>query len=238
MTTRLSQSLVALTLLALLVGCRGDSSWLPTQPDSRSSNAGVWLQARGYPNSWEAMGVVGTTLSDHTLSVFAHDGKSPVSGVQIVWAVTGSGGWVSSTHDTTRDGVSAPPLTLGPGEGRYTVTATAPTLPRAPQITFKATAVTVMVRVRGPVDGGFLPASVTVPRGRSVGWRYDDGGEGDVHNVTFEDGAASSGDLWNLWAGRLYHSKLFEGPPRAVRYRCTYHSTSFTEGEVGTVTVE
>lgn len=240
MTARPSDRLVALALLALLVGCRGDSDRLPTELKSPPGNAGV-LGAGGYPNSWEAMGVVGTTLSDRPFSVFVYDGPSPVSGVPILWAVTGSGASITPTHDATRDGESAATLTFGPDEGNYTVTATAPTLRGAQQFAFKATAVTVMVGVRGPFDGGFVPASVTVPGGRSVGWRYEDGGEGDVHDVTFEDAPtqpASSGDLWNLWAGSLYHSRLFEGPPRTVRYRCTYHSTSFTEGEVGTVTVQ
>lgn len=234
MTTRCSRSLVALALLALLVGCQRDSGWRVTG----LGGPAVQLEAGGYPNAREGVGVVGTTLSDHPFRVHARDGTSPVSGLQIVWTITGDG-WIASTHDTTRDGVSAPALPLGPEEGGYTVTATAPMLRGAPQLTFKATAVTVVVRVRGPMDGGFLPASVTVPRGRLVGWRYDDGGEGDVHNVTFEDAPpVSSGDLWNLWAGSLTHSRLFDGPPRTVRYRCRYHSTSFTEGEVGTVTVQ
>ena len=113
-------------------------------------------------------------------------------------------------------------------------------LPGAQQLTFTASAVTLMVGARDFGDGGFVPASVTVPAGRSVGWRYESG-DGDVHDVTFEDDPTrpvSSGDLWDLWAGRRYHSRLFEGPPRTIRYRCKYHSTNFADGEVGTVTVK
>lgn len=238
MPTLSSGSITASALLALLVGC---SDSLPPELQPSSRNPAFWLEVRGYPNAREAVGLVGAMLSNHTFSVLAHNGTSPVSGAEIVWRVTGSAGWVYSVHDTTRDGVSAPALPLGPDEGKYTVTATAPAVTGATQLAFKATAVTVLIGVRGPVDGGFAPASVTVSRGRSVGWRYDDGGEGDVHTVTFEDDwtrPVSSGDLWNLWSGSLYHARLFDGSPRTVRYRCTYHSTSFTDGEVGTVAVQ
>jgi plastocyanin len=239
MTTRSSESFAPLILLALLAACRMDSTAPRFQPEAVGPPT-IGLVANGYPNSWEAVGVGGTTLSDHTFGVSTHDGISPVSGVQIVWVVSGIGGSVTPATDTTREGRSTATLTLGPEEGAYTLTATAPTIRGAPQLTFNATAVTLMVGARDLGDGGFVPASVTVPAGRSVGWRYESG-EGDIHNITFEDDPTrpvSSGDLWDLWSGRRYHSRLFEGSPRTIRYRCKYHSTSFVDGEVGTVTVK
>lgn len=248
MTTQPRENLVVLVLLALLIGCQGDSGRLPTEPPSPPpsppSNAGIVLEGRGYPNSW-GIGVVGTTVSDHTFAVATHDGKSLVPGVQIIWTVSGSGGSISPTTDTTNTvrgyDMSVATLTLGPDEGMYTVTATAPTLPGTPSVTFQATAVTVMVQIRDLADGGFVPASVTVPSGRSVGWRYASG-EGDVHNVTFEDDPTrpvSSRDFYDITGGApLHHSRLLQGSPRTIRYRCTHHSTSFADGEVGTVTVQ
>lgn len=239
MTTRLSESLVALALFALLAGCQGESGRLATEPESprEPEPPVIRFEPRAYPSSW-AVGVVNSTLSDHTFAVFAHDGRSTVSGLEIVWAVSGSGGSINPTNDRTNDGVSVATLTLGPEEGNYTVTATAPTLPGAPQLTFNATAVTVMVGIRDSADGGFVPASVSVPLGRSVGWRYD---SGEGHNITFEDDPTrpvSSGNLFDVVGGRRYHTRTFGGAPRAIRYRCTFHSTGFADGEVGTVTVQ
>jgi plastocyanin len=242
MKTRLSDGLVALAFFAVLGGCQDDSSpRVPTGLVSPPREAFIRFERTGYPNSWEVVGVAATTLSDHTFPVFAHNGVSPVSGLRIVWAVSGSGGSITPTNDTTTaSGHSTATLTLGPEEGAYTVTVTAPTLPGAAVLTFKATAVSLMVGARDFGDGGFVPASVTVPAGRSVGWRYESG-EGDVHNITFEDDPTqpvSSGDMWGLWAGVRYHTRVFDGSPRTIRYRCKYHSTSFVDGEVGTVTVK
>jgi plastocyanin len=242
MKARLSDGLVALAIVAVLGGCQdGSSPRFPTGPVSPPGETFIRFERGGYANSWEAVGLVGTTLSDHTFAVFAHNGASPVSGLRIVWAVSGSGGSITLTNDTTTaGGQSSPTLTLGPEEGAYIVTATAPTLPGAPQFTFKAIAVSLMVGVREPADGGFVPANVSVMSGRSVGWRYESG-DGSAHDVTFEDDPTrpvSSGDMWDLWAGVRYHTRVFDGSPRTIHYRCKYHSTSFADGEVGTVTVK
>jgi plastocyanin len=234
-------------LIVLVAACGSESSGrfptglVPPPAGSPPSEAFIRFERTGYPNSWEVVGVAGTTLSDHTFPVFAHNGVSPVSGLRIVWAVSGTGGSITPTNDTTTaSGRSAATLTLGPEEGGYTVTATAPTLPGAPQFTFKATAVSLMVGVRDSADGGFVPAKVTVTSGHSVGWRYESG-DGTGHDVTFEDDPTrpvSSDDMWDLWAGVRYHTRVFDGSPRTIRYRCKDHSTSFADGEVGTVTVK
>jgi plastocyanin len=227
--------------IVLVAACGSESiARFPTGLMSPPRETSISFERRGYPNSWETVGVAGTTLSDHPFSVFAHNGVTPVSGLRIVWAVSGSGGSITPPNDTTAAGESTATLTLGPDEGAYTVTVTAPTLPGAPQFTFKATAVSLMVGVRDSVDGGFVPANVTVMSGHSIGWRYESG-DGSPHDVTFEDGQTqpvSSGDMWDLWAGVRYHARVFDGSPRAIRYRCKYHSTSFVDGEVGTVTVK
>lgn len=236
--TRPGERLTALALLTLLAACDGDSGRFATAPVSQPQPAptpAIWLEAR--VSSSDAVGIVGTSIPDHRFGVFVHDGRTPVSGVQIVWAVIGSGGSVTPTSEMTRNGESLAMLTLGPDEGTYTLTATAPALPGAPHVAFKATAVTLMVQVRDLADGGFVPASVTIPSGRAVGWRYDSA-EGDLHNITFEDDPTRVIGWADIVGGRRYHTRTFEGAPRTIRYRCTLHSTDFTAGEVGSVTVQ
>lgn len=240
--------LAMLTALAFGVGCYdGQPRRWPTDlpspaPPSPPPDNSIHFERGGYPNSWEAVGLTRATLTDHTFGVYVHTRIAEWSGVPIIWKATGSGASIVPTDDTTTArGRSEATLTLGPEEGAgYSVTATAPTLPGAPELTFKATAVSQMVAVRDLADGGFVPANVTVISGHWVGWRYDSSEE-DAHNVIFEDDPTrpvSSGDLWDLWAGSLYHTRLFAGSPRTIRYRCTYHSTDFVSGEVGTVTVK
>jgi plastocyanin len=231
MTTVSTRRLKSLAPLALLVAC-GTESTQPLVDQTRS--AVVHLEAMEF---LKRVGAVGATVSYHPFLVLAHDGSSPVSGVPIVWEVTGVGASISPANDITKsDGRAAATVTLGPGEGNHTITAAAPTLPGAPRLTWTATAVTRMVQIRDLADGGFTPGSVTVLPGSSVGWRYDSG-EGDVHNMTFEDGITSR-DFYDVVPGPGYYTRLFEGLPRTVRYRCTHHSSSFVEGEVGTVVVQ
>lgn len=214
-----------------------------------TARAGRPVALEGYA-AGGPIGAVGSTL-EH--SVYALDGHGIqnsgcprtwcgnfVSGVQVNWAVSAGGGTITPTEDTTAITPlnSVTPLsravhTLGPNEGIETVTATAPTISGAPQVTFGATVVTIVV----VVNYGFSPDSVVVQSGRTVGWfwPYSPYSE-DEHDVTFEDDpTAGSGTLQNTG---VYFTRTFTGRPRMIRYRCTLHSTSFTEGEVGTVTVQ
>lgn len=226
----------AIIVLAILTGCRDDiiRPYLPPPPAST-----IYFEHIGYPNSWEAVGLVGETLT-HRFAVLAHNGSRVVSGLRVVWAVSGSASIVPAEDTTTRAGYAEAALTLGTDEGDYAVTATALTLPGSPQLAFRGTAVSKLVEVRDLVDGGFVPAAVTVISGHSIGWKLASA-EGDVHDVTFEDDPTkpvSSGNMWDLWSGVPYHTRIFNGAPRTIRYRCRHHSTGFVEGEVGTVTVQ
>jgi plastocyanin len=78
----------------------------------------------------------------------------------------------------------------------------------------------------------FAPASIEVSSGRTVAFMLTDYcyTQANAHNIVFEDDpttTASSGT----------HVRTFTGPPGVIRYRCTKHSTSFTEGMVGTITI-
>lgn len=199
---------------------------------------GTAAPLRPFSGDWTA-GTLNAALSE-PFRVYVVDGDgNTVSGVPIEWTVTAGGGSITPANDVTSDShgvghaVSLATLTLGPEEGIHTATATAPTLPGSPQITFSATAVTVLVQV---TDGGFAPSDVTVPLGRSAGWLYASSGAG-FHNVTFEDEPPLPQSSVRLGPG-MSRVRTFETTTGTVRYRCTFHSTNFTEGEVGTVTVE
>lgn len=179
-------------------------------------------------------------------------GNDAAGNFTIEWAVRSGDGSVDPVRSVTEPrSTNAGTLytastrhTLGPTEGSHTVMATATGVPGAPQVTFAATAVTELVGVYDPsyycwwygnddsCPEGFEPAQVTVPAGRTVAWKWTTQLE---HNITFEDDPAAPISSPTLRSGR--HLRTFD-EPGTFRYRCTNHSNSFTEGEVGTVTVQ
>lgn len=66
------------------------------------------------------------------------------------------------------------------------------------------------------------------PAARVV-WRF----EGGPHNVVFEDASPQSGPM----SSGTFEREINVSAPTTLRYRCSLHSTSFTDGMVGTVTV-
>jgi len=76
---------------------------------------------------------------------------------------------------------------------------------------------------------------MSVPAGRTVAWQWYSEGR-DLHSVTFEDDPTYPTSSATQASG--VHTRTFFGGPRAIRYRCTMHSTSFAEGEVGIVVVQ
>ncbi len=78
-------------------------------------------------------------------------------------------------------------------------------------------------------DRFFAPSASPVTPGATVTWTWR-GAEG--HNVTFEDGQGSSATQVSGM-----HSRTFPGAG-TFRYRCTIHSSDFTTGMVGTVSVQ
>jgi len=178
----------------------------------------------------------------------ADDLGAAVSGVPITWAMSAGPGTITPTQDTTAlqpsGQVSAvATVALDSIEGTVTATATAPTIPGAPQASFTTRVVTAIVTVGGgaPRRGGggscltvFRPASVTVPVGRTVAWTWLPCASLQ-HNVTFEDGPAQPTSSPTQSLGT--HFRTFAAPG-VYRYRCTLHSTDFATGEVGTITVQ
>lgn len=176
-------------------------------------------------------GVINTALATPH-SVIVHDGHgNVVSGVAVSWVAGDGGGSVNPTATNTgTSGVASTTRTLGMTVGTQTDTARTAGLTGSP-VVFTATArlpVTVGVTVSNNL---FTPKNVTVGVGDTVKWTWAAGAV--THNVTFQDLAPGSG---NHTAGHTF-PRVFTATA-LYRYRCTIHSSSFTSGMVGTVTVQ
>jgi adhesin/invasin len=162
--------------------------------------------------------------------VIVHDSHgNVVSQVPVTWVVGDGGGSVNQTSTTTgTNGVASTTRTLGPTVGVQTDTATSAGLSGSPLV-FTATArqpVTVSVTVNNDF---FNPAVVTVGVGDTVKWTWAAGAV--THNVTFQDGPTSG----NKSTGTYIRVFTATG---SYPYRCTIHSSDFTTGMVGSVTVQ
>ncbi len=190
----------------------------------------------------DQVGIVGRQVSPYTAEVADAYGNG-IEGVRIDWAVTVGDGAVDPQTSITAASdydyyyyyygwdptpVASTTHLLGDDEGEQTVTASAPELPDLPGATFTSRAVTAIVELDG---SSFTPADVTVPAGRTVAWIWVSG----RHNVTFEDDPTEPVSSPTKSQGR--HLRTFDDPG-TFRYRCTIHSTSFTQGMVGTVSVQ
>lgn len=160
----------------------------------------------------------------HTVTVRDSYGNG-TQGVGIDWAIGSGSGSLFTTHNFTIDnGTADNRRTLGPELGNQTVTATAPSLPGAPVVTFTAVGAEHVVRV---VNGVFVPDAVTVQIGDSVAWQWN--GITDLHNITFaavpgaplSEPNRTSGVAWRVFAAA-----------GTFAYRCTNHA-----GMTGSVTV-
>ena len=184
----------------------------------------------------------------------AHGNDNASGALDINWIITSGGGaigdfcgpecWCPDTPSKCVFYVSARHI-LGPEEGINTATATAPALPAAHSLTFTTVGVTALVEIRAFVvqarkNAAFVPDSVSVPAGKTVGWiwvgDYDPEhlSAMEKHDVVFEDDASSPASATPRVHG--IHTRKFTAPGR-YRYRCTLHSADFNNGEVGTVIV-
>lgn len=158
--------------------------------------------------------------------------------VALVWTAASGGGLV-----TPEQGVTVSHR-LGPADGAQTVTATVYATAVVP-VTFTATAFTTRVAIRSGASRGFYPQEITVSAGKTVGWEWECEQDdyyhygcyfSEEHNIVFEDNPQYPASSPSRREGT--HLRKFVGlAPSTIRYRCTHHSTSFTEGMVGTVRV-
>jgi hypothetical protein len=199
-----------------------------------------------YSPHFEPAGVVSSFIED--LRAIARDAYgNGVAGARIQWRiVTGGGSIVPATATTGSDGYAWAEFTLGAGEGEHTVAVNAPDFPGVAEATVTKTAVTTLVWVSNwdwdsfAYLGDFAPADVTVPSDRTVAWVWNHTDMNNWrHNITFEDDPSEpvSSPTMGSPEGGVFFTRRFDGPPRIVRYRCTLHSSSFSEGEIGSVTV-
>jgi plastocyanin len=189
-------------------------------------------------------GKVGSTLRRPYEAVALDSYGFRVSGIKVDWEIASGGGSVVVDQPLTQESGVHAWHKLGPAEGTQQVTATAVGMPGAPKLTFSATAVRELVRVATWSDWyyyydifGYVPQTVAVPAGTPVVWVWDCDYCRNrlMHNVTFEDDATQPTSSPSQSQGT--HRRTF--PTRGVyRYRCTIHSTSFTQGMIGTVIVE
>lgn len=188
------------------------------------------------------------TLQPYVVGVWDAHGNSVANAV-IDWTVTG--GTITPASSVTLPvapyaGAVAPAIhTVGPRDGTYIATATITAMPDVPPVAFTTSAYSALVGIAYDASTAgtqFLPQTVHVRAGSSVRWSW--GACDDFyfwycswaeHNITFEDDPAPP--VSASTASQGVHVRTFTAPG-TVRYRCTIHSTSFTDGMVGTVTVE
>jgi plastocyanin len=170
-----------------------------------------------------------------------------VSGIAIDWAVIAGGAIDPLRSLTGVDGypyggiVASATHTLGPAGGIHGARATASEVAGSPTVSFTATAADEIVHPLNDYTSFDWP-DVTVPVGKTVAWTWTSDcwyyyyycGSGIEHNVTFEDDPEEPVSSASAETG--VHLRTFN-EAAVIRYRCTIHSTSFTDGMVGTVVV-
>ena len=128
---------------------------------------------------------------------------------------------------------------LGPVDGLQTVAAQLKDAPHIPPVVFTSRAVTDIVGVSLGYycydPPAFVPNNVTVPSGKTVAWIWQDICQVGPHSITFEDDETPP--VSSILLAAATHVRTFTGPPRVIRYRCRKHSTGFTDGMSGTVTI-
>jgi plastocyanin len=180
---------------------------------------------------------VRTTVPYTVVSVDSHG--NPKAGVVIDWLPADS--MAPAQNTTGADGTASATRTLSGSEGEHTATATAGGLTGAPSETFTTQVVTLPTAASVSVDNNiFAPGNVKVAMGAAVTWTWV--GTVDVynpgHNVTFS--AGTGGAPLNCATTKAAGAKCVRTFSTAAtfRYRCTNHSTDFTTGMVGSVTVQ
>ena len=199
-----------------------------------TANAG---QAHGLALNTRS-GTSGAPNATLTFSVRSTDAYGNlVNGVIVDWAAVAGGGSVSKAVDTTKSGLSTITHMLGGSVGQDTVTATAnPALAGSP-VVFGSTITTAPASASDTVGSGgdvFSPTNVVIASGGTITWVWNSGGI--THNVTFQETALSTGS-GNKTSGTFF--KTLTGiAPGTYHFRCTIHSTDFSTGMVGTITVQ
>ena len=199
----------------------------------------------------EQFGVTGKPLPEPFVVNITDGYTNPITGVDISWTLASETGPIHLATDTSAldpfTGASAARAAYrhatAEAQGRHVVTASAPDHPHVPAASFTFTALNevpiyVPVSDEGDYWGCYyegvcaFPENLTVSSGRAVAWQWIGS---DAHDIVFEDDPTPPTS--SLRQGTGTHLRIFT-EPGTYRYRCTAHSTSFTEGAFGQVTVE
>lgn len=78
-------------------------------------------------------------------------------------------------------------------------------------------------------DNNFNPARIVISAGTTVTWTW---AGGNAHDIVFDDGQAPATLMTNGT-----HTRSF-ATAGTFRYRCNPHSTNFTNGMIGEITVQ
>jgi hypothetical protein len=168
---------------------------------------------------------------------------NPTLGRAVDWAVTGGGGTIGAVSFSDATGVARANRVLGSEAITQSTTATLRDAPAVPPVVFTSVAVNELVTILEDVYyyyyygyfSYFSPDRVEVAVDDRVGWSWPcEFCTSTQHNVVFEDDPSEPASSATSEAGA--HIRTFDAPG-TYRYRCTVHSTSFAEGEVGVVEV-
>jgi plastocyanin len=236
---RSSGTRAVLLLAAALAGCgSNDGGNLGGGPDPAALSAVV-----SQPSGNGQSGPAGQDLPN-PLRIVVLRGADPAAGAVVTWSATGVGASMTPSSSTTgADGISTSVWHLGTSVGTQSAQAAVSGADGSP-VRFTATATgntggggggggpsPVEIQLRS--DGGdrFDPASVTIPVGTTVTWRWVTG----FHNVTPSGSPTFTGSGAPVAAPSTF-SQTFSSPGTYLYY-CVVHGTP-TSGMRGTIVVQ
>jgi plastocyanin len=195
-----------------------------------TANAGAAAELSKFSGD-EQQGQTNSELANPLVAKVSDEFGNGVAGVPVGWATTGAT-LSAAAVPTDASGNSAVRLTLGSTAGPITITAVAPALTGSPQ-TFRATAV-----VAGPttadvnvVNNSFQPATLTVPAGTTVTWRW--ASTALQHNVVPVPPGTEPAPSGSPQDGPNTYEYEFNNPG-TYRYLCAVHGASMS----GVITVQ
>jgi plastocyanin len=226
-----------LLLTAALAACgSNDGSNVGGGPDPAALSA-----TASEPSGDKQSGTAGQDLAN-PLRIVVLRGATPAAGAVVNWSATGAGASMTPSSSTTgADGISTSVWHLGTEAGAQSAQATVSGADGSP-VRFSATATAAGNPGGGPSpveiqlvsDGSgnrFDPASVTIPAGTTVTWRWVSG----FHNVMPTGNPTFTGNGAPVSAPTTF-AQTFTSPGTYLYY-CVVHGTP-TSGMRGTIVVQ
>jgi plastocyanin len=234
---RANRSLGA-TAVLLLAGAfaacgSNDGADVGAGPDPAALSA-----AASVPSGDKQSGLAGQDLPN-PLRIVVLRGTAPSAGAVVNWSASGAGALMTPSVDTTgADGTSTSVWRLGSDAGDQSSQATVSGADGSP-VRFTATATgnpgggppSVEIQLRSDGSNRFEPASVTIPAGTTVTWRW----VGGFHNVTPTGSPTFTGSGAPVSAPSTF-AQTFTTPGTYL-YFCVVHGTP-SSGMRGTIVVQ